>query len=86
VLNARAIKYEPNRKFTLEFTSGPIRGSRVSYGIETIGGKTKLTRTFDVKFSGFYKLVGPFVARGAKTEGGAEVGNVRRILESEAVP
>ncbi|HYB03039.1 MAG TPA: SRPBCC family protein [Nitrososphaerales archaeon] len=46
VLNARALEYEPNRKFTLEFTSGPIKGTRVSYVLENIEGKnTKLTRT-----------------------------------------
>jgi uncharacterized protein YndB with AHSA1/START domain len=84
VLNARAIEYEPNHKFTLEFTSGPVKGTRVSYSMEIVEGKTKLTRTFDLKFSGAYRLVGPFVARGARREGGAEVNNVKRILESEA--
>ena len=84
VLNARAVEYEPNHKFTLEFTSGPIRGTKVSYSIEPIEGKTKLTRTFDLKFSGAYKLVGPFIARGARRDSGAEVNNVKRILESES--
>jgi hypothetical protein len=28
VLNARASEYEPNKKFTLEFISGPIKGTK----------------------------------------------------------
>jgi len=83
-LNSRAIEYEPNHRFALEFTSGPIKGTRVSYSTEAVEGKTKLTRTFDLKFSGAYRLIGPFVARGARREGGAEVNNVKRILESDA--
>jgi uncharacterized protein YndB with AHSA1/START domain len=84
VLNARVIEYEQNCKFTLEFTSGPIKGTRVSYIMEAIGGKTKLTRKFDLKFSGFYMLIGSFAARRARREGGAEINNAKRILESEA--
>ena len=83
VLNSRVIEYEPNKKFTLEFTSGPVKGTKVTYSLESIEGRARLTRTFDLKFSGVFRLVGPFVARRAKREGGAEVGNVKRILESE---
>ena len=85
VLNVRVIEYEPNRKFTLEFTSGPVKGTRGSYVMANIEGKnTKLTRTLDVKFSGVYKLLGPFLARSARRERGAEVSNVKRILESQS--
>jgi hypothetical protein len=86
VLTARVVEYEPNRRFTLEFTSGPIRRTNVSYSMEPVEGGTKLTRTFEPKFSGFYRLVGPFVARNARLESGAEVANVKRILESDVKP
>lgn len=84
VLNARVIEYVPGQKFTLEFTTGPVKGSKISYSIEEADGQksTKLTRPFDIRFSGFYKLVGPFLVRGARRESGAEIGNVKRILES----
>lgn len=81
-LDERIIEYEPNRRITLEATSGPIRGTRVTFSMETIAGKTRLNLTIDLMLSGFYRLVGPFAARRAERESGA-VSNVKRILESE---
>jgi len=52
--------------------------------METIEGKIRLTETADWKFSGVYKLVGPFLTRMAKRESAARVGNLKRVLESEA--
>lgn len=86
IMNERVIEYEPNRGFALEFTSGPFKGSSGSYSMETVAGKTKLTRILDVKFNGFYKLLGPFAARGARRSSDAEVNNVKRILESTTEP
>lgn len=80
----RVIEYEPNRKFTFVVTSGPAKGTKGTFSIENIEGKTRLTEAADWKFSGFYKLVGPFVAGNAKRESAARVGNIKRVLESEA--
>jgi uncharacterized protein YndB with AHSA1/START domain len=83
-LTLRYLEYEPNRKVTVEFTSGPINGTRATFVTETVEGKTKLTRTDDVKAAGFYKLMGPMVARRLKKIGEDDVAGIKRTLESEA--
>lgn len=86
-LNERLVEYEPNRRFAFEFTSGPIKGSRETYNMEQMAegeGKitTKLTREFDLKFSGLFKALGPLlVTPGFKREKHVEVDNVKRLLE-----
>jgi len=86
MLNERLIEYEPNRKFAFEFTSGPIKGSRETYSMEeTADGEktsTKLSREFDLRFSGLFKVLGPLlVTPGFKKEKRVEVDNVKRLLE-----
>jgi len=86
MLNERLIEYEPNRKFAFEFTSGPIKGSRETYSMEEMAeeGKalTKLSREFDLRFSGLFKVLGPvLVTPGFKKEKRVEVDNVKRLLE-----
>ena len=85
-LDEKVVAYEPNQRFAFEFTSGPIKGSRETYTIEqsSEGGKasSKLTREFDLRFSGVFKLLGPFlVAPGFRKESHVEVDNVKRLLE-----
>ena len=83
-LRIRLYEYEPNRKFGYESISGPLKGSRVSYSVETVEGKTRLNLTLEPNFSGFYKLVGPFAHRRLKREVSPLAGNIKRALESEA--
>jgi hypothetical protein len=64
----RIIEYEPNRRLTLEITSGPAKGTGGTFKLEANEQKTRLTETTDYKFCGFYKLVGPFIASNAKRE------------------
>jgi uncharacterized protein YndB with AHSA1/START domain len=85
-LPTRIIEYEPNRRFSFEHISGPAKGSVATYNVETVEGKTRLTSTGDIKFNGFYKLAGPFVFRSLRREEIAAIGNLKRILESEAKP
>jgi hypothetical protein len=58
----------------------------VNWSIENIEGKARLTETMNYKLNGFYKLVKPFIIRKAKVEKESvtHVGNIKRILESEA--
>jgi uncharacterized protein YndB with AHSA1/START domain len=90
VMDFRVTEYEPNRKLSLEITSGPIKGTVVTERIEEAGGKTKFTETMVPNFSGFYKLLGPFFDRltGSKVKRETEtrVGNLKRTLESEPRP
>jgi uncharacterized protein YndB with AHSA1/START domain len=80
----KVIEYEPGRKCTMEFTSRPLKGTIERSSVENVEGKTRFTRTADLKFSGVYKLVGPFLTPRLKREYVASVGNLKRILESEA--
>ena len=87
----RVDEYEPYRKMTLEATSGPQKGSTVSYIFEPMeGGKTRLREVAEVRPSGFLRLAMPFVAGRIKrkvqadAEGG--MNNVKRILESKVKP
>jgi len=83
-VNIRVIEYEPNRKLTLEHTSGATKGTNTIFSMEPIEGKTKLTLKSDVKLSGFFRLLGPFVAGREKREVSGNADNIKRELESEA--
>ena len=81
---ARVVEYEPNRRVAFEYPSGPLKGTMENSSVENVEGKTRFTRTGYPKFSGVYKLVGPFLTPRFKREYVASVGNLKRILESEA--
>jgi hypothetical protein len=85
ILNFLITEYEPNRKFTFEVASGPIRGSRFVYTMENIEGKTRLTEAADYNFPGFYKLFQPIAGRPAKLrrEGEARISSAKSALEPE---
>ena len=82
-ISMRVTEYEPNRRLSFEHTSGPFKGSALTYSLETIEGKTRMTRTDDLKLSGFYKLFGPLVVRRMKRGIAAGFGNLKRLLESD---
>ena len=81
----RTVEYDPGRKLSLEVTSPRMmEGSKETVIMEGIGGKTKLTHVWDLRLGGFYRLMGPFVARNLGKVAGTQVSNIKRILESEA--
>jgi len=87
MLNEKLVDYDRNRKFAFEFTSGPIRGSKETYTIEETtdegNASTKLSREFDLRFGGIFKLLGPLlVAPGFREEKRVEVDNIKRLLET----
>jgi len=61
-----------------------LKGSIVTLSFDTIDGKTKLTETDDYKISGFYRLLVPFMGGRVKEYAEGRMGNVKRIMESEA--
>jgi carbon monoxide dehydrogenase subunit G len=73
---------EPGRKTSFVFTSGPVKGTTQQFMLETIEGKTKLTRTLDMKFSGLYKLVGPFMTGSLQRQAEEDLGRTKQMLES----
>jgi hypothetical protein len=52
--------------------------------MEAVEGETRLNGSYEYKFNGFYKLVGPFMGGMLKRENAGRVGNIKRLLESEA--
>jgi hypothetical protein len=80
--NFLVTEFEPNRKTSFVFTSGPVKGTTQQFSLETIEGKTKLTRTFDVRYSGLFKLVGPFMTGGLRRQGEEDLRRTKQILES----
>jgi uncharacterized protein YndB with AHSA1/START domain len=82
VHDAKVIEYEPSRVCTFEFITGPIKGSIEHSTLETVEGKTRFTRAADIKFNGFYVLLGPFLTPGFRKGYVTSLGNAKRILES----
>jgi uncharacterized protein YndB with AHSA1/START domain len=80
----RVTEYEPNRRFSFEHISGPLRGTTEIDTLETIEGKTRFTRSGDMKFNGFCKLIEPFIMPSLKRTIVVNLGNAKRMLESEA--
>jgi uncharacterized protein YndB with AHSA1/START domain len=80
----RITEYEPNRRISFEHISGPLKGTTERDSLETTEGKTRFTRTGDVKFSGIYKLLGPFITPSMRRGVVASLSNAKRMLESEA--
>ena len=81
----RVAEYDPGRKFTLEVVSPrTMQGSKESMFLEDIGGKTKITSTWDLRIGGFYRLMGPFVTRSMRKTAGDQANNIKRVLEAKA--
>jgi hypothetical protein len=83
-MDYRVTEYEPNFRFAVEMTSGPIKGSVATEKVENIQGKTRFTEAADYHMSGFYKLLQPFFAGKAQKETENRVNRVKRAVESEA--
>jgi uncharacterized protein YndB with AHSA1/START domain len=81
---ARCTVLNQNKELAWEFTSGPTKGSKDTWRMEPIGEKsTRLTRVFDLRVSGSWRLIQPVIVRGMKRAHEAEIHNVKRILEGE---
>ncbi len=62
-MEARMIRYEAAKTFTLEFTAGPVKGSRLTYSVESVEGKTRLTRDLVMRLNGIWRLMQPVLNR-----------------------
>lgn len=83
-LEARIIALVTEQMFALEFTSGPIKGSIVSYVLEAAEGGTRLTREFVLRLGGAWKLVYPLFRLREIRGREAGMANIKRLLESKA--
>ena len=81
-MEARVIRYETGKTMTLQFTSGPVRGSKLTYSVESVEGKTRLTTDLEMRLSGVWKLMSPILTRRRIKDRELSVSNVKRILEA----
>jgi hypothetical protein len=84
VAGARCIVLNTNKEVTWEFTSGLMKRSTDSWRMEPMDEKsTRLTRVFDMRVNGFWRMIQPIVARGTKRAHEAEIHKVKRIVEGK---
>jgi len=80
----RCSEYEPNHRFSFEFSQGPMKGAKASVNLETIEEKTSATFAIDPKIGGVLKLFGPYLNRNLRGHNRESAATVKRILESKA--
>ncbi len=77
------VEYEPNSKFAIKSTSGPV-ASKDEFTFESVAGGTKVTRVTEAELGGFFKLAEPLVARMLKRQFETNFANLKDILEAQA--
>lgn len=82
-MQARIVEFAAGTTFTLEFTSGPVKGSRLTYAVEAAGDKTILSTDLEMRVSGLWMVFYPILARRRKKDREWGVANVKRILEGQ---
>jgi uncharacterized protein YndB with AHSA1/START domain len=82
-MEARVIEYEAGRTFTLEFLSGPVKGSKLTYSVEPVDGKTRLSTDLEMRLDGAWKILYPILARRRIRDREWGVANVKRTLERQ---
>jgi hypothetical protein len=82
-MEARIVEFEAGSTLTLEFTSGPVKGSRLTYSVEAVDGKTRLSTDLEMRLGGLWKILYPILARRRVKDREWGVANVKRILEAQ---
>ena len=81
--NSEVTEYEPNRKFAIKTTSGPLPGAE-EYTFDSVAGGTKVTRVTEAETGGFFRLAEPIIARMAQRLFEANSANLKELLEAQA--
>lgn len=57
--DVRVTEFEPEKKITIEYTSGSFKGSRKTYLLEPLeaGGRTRLIHISEGEFHGFWRVL-----------------------------
>ena len=77
------VEYEPNSKYAIKSTSGPV-ASQDNYTFESVAGGTKLTRVAEAEVSGVFKLAEPLFARMMRRQFETNFANLKDLLEAQA--
>jgi uncharacterized protein YndB with AHSA1/START domain len=83
-LNMTITDWMPGHKFAARST---LMGSRIDevWSLEPVeGGRTRLTKSTQVKAGGIMRLLWPFISGRTKRLGPTQLGNVKRILEAKS--
>jgi uncharacterized protein YndB with AHSA1/START domain len=78
---AEVTKYEPNRKFELKITSGPMSIEQ-SLTFEPVEGGTRFTLVGEGETGGFFRLAEPVVNRMQRRQMEGDLANLKDILEA----
>ena len=75
--------YEPNTKYSIKVTSGPITGGG-GYTFEPVEGGTKATFGFDADLGGFFRMAEPLVVRMLRRQYETNLNHLKDLLEAGA--
>ena len=73
-------EYEPNRKVKYRVTGGPLSADQ-TVTFEPAEGGTKFTLVYDVKISGFFKLLSSMIVSSMRKQLKLDLINLKDILE-----
>ncbi len=81
-VTAKVTGYEPNKRWSKDiFTGSSVIEDNLSF--EPIEGGTKFTLRWDVKLSGFLKLLSPMFLRSLRKHMTVALNNIKSILEAQ---
>lgn len=75
-------KYEPNSKFAVKSSSGPVENED-EFTFEPVAGGTKITRTAQGEIAGFLKMAEPLVTRMLNRQFETNFANLKDLLEAQ---
>ena len=79
---AKAMEYEPNRKFGKNITCGSITNEQHNT-YEPIEGGTRFSIVYNMKVGGFLKLFSPMIVSSMRKEPKKALSNLKGILEAQ---
>jgi uncharacterized protein YndB with AHSA1/START domain len=79
----KVVEYEPNRKFAIKSTSGPVE-SKDNYTFESVADGTRIARVAEAEMSGFFKLAEPLFVRMMRRQFDTNFANLKDLLEAQA--
>ncbi len=82
-LGVRCAELRPGEELAWKYITGPTRGSRDRWHLDDLDGRsTRLTRSFELRAGGAWKILQPLIARGARQAHRTEMAKIKRILEN----
>ena len=81
-MDARIVEYEADRTFTIEVRVRPVEGSKLTYSIESVEGKTVLSTDLEMRLSAVWTLMRPILSRRRIRDRQWGVNSVKRILKA----